>query len=173
MQGIIEFVKYKKGDEGLHILKEKYGKSIEFTELKVYSDEEFRKFVGAVMEVVGCNDVKLLQEWLASIIFKFLTDKYPSLVREHGDLFTFLNHIPKIHGSLGVMNREDREIKIIKADEKEKRLVMQYVSPNKLDYFMISLIKEAAKFYKSGINLKIKSLMSEGADKTVVEVKII
>ncbi len=174
MQGLVEYVRYKKGNDGLKNLREKYGKSIEFNELKVYPDDEFIKFAGVVMEIMGCNDIKLCQEKLAPILFNFLRSKYPSLVREYTDLYTFLKSIPsKIHCALGVMCKENKEIRIVKADEKEKRLVIEYLSPNKLDYLMISMIKEAANFYKSDIDLKIKSLMSEGADRTVVEVKII
>ena len=64
------------------------------------------------------------------------------------------------------------KIRIIEANDDEKEITMEYVSPYKLDALFLTLIKESAKYYKEPVDIKILSKMTEGADKTVVKIKV-
>ncbi len=172
MNGMVEFVKHKKGMNGVEKLKKEYGE-INFRELKSYSIDEFARFVGAVMRVLNYTDPARFQEHFAPIVFEYLMNKYPDISKKYPDLYSFLLNIPRIHDSIpGAFCSEIGKIRIIEANDDEKEITMEYVSPYKLDALFLTLIKESAKYYKELVDIKILSKMTESADKTVVKIKV-
>ena len=174
MNAMIEFVKYKKGMKGVEKLKEIYGNDIRFRELKSYSIDEFIKFLNSVMKVLNYSDVVKFQEHFAPIVFEYLMKKYPDIPKKYTDLYSFLLNIPRIHNSIpGAFCCEIGKIKIIESSDDEKEITMEYVSSYKLlDALFLTLIKESAKYYKEHVDIRIVSKMTEGADKTVVKIKV-
>ncbi|NPA76064.1 MAG: hypothetical protein GXO25_08310 [Euryarchaeota archaeon] len=175
MNGMVEFVRYKKGTDGVQELEKIYGKKPNFKELKAYPDQEFAEFVKAVMSVIECDDVELFQKRFAPVVLEYLIKKYPDIPKKYPDLYSFLKGLPDIHYSIPAVfvGPENKKIALADYDDGEKRVKLEYRSPNKLDTLFEELIRASAKYYKEPVEIKTISTMSSGADSTVVDVKVL
>jgi len=173
MNGIVAVVQRKKGKVAVKQLEKNFGAPVQFAELKNYPDEEFAKLAGAAMKVLGISSPEELQKAIAPDLLDFVVGKYPNIPKQHKDLFSFLSVIGQIHHSIPGAFAKEEKIKVVEKDEKNKVLTIRYKSPNKLDTLFIELIKCSAKYYGQKVEIEVLSKMTEGAEATVVRVKIV
>lgn len=172
MNGIVDFVRYKRGIAGLAELERAYGKRLEFKDEINYPDEEFRSFAFAAHRIMGYNDPLLCQRHFGKAIFKMLAEKYPDLLGRYGDAYIFMKNVEKVHASIPPVNI-GKKIRVVDYDDAERWVKIVYSSPNKLDGFFDQLIREASNYYGEKVDITYLSKMTDGSESTIAIVKFL
>ncbi len=171
INGVVDFVRHKRGRDGIKELEKAVDMELQFMDLKNYSEEEFLKVAVEAMRITGYDDIVKFQKALAPTICKTLLSRYPDIPKKYEDFYSFMMNLPSLHRFMPTMQAGEKKIAVI--SHNGKNLVIEYNSPNKLDHLLIQFVEEAAKYYGEKINIKEISMMSEGAEKTAIDIQIL
>jgi len=171
MNAVLEFARYRGGTVELEKIEREFGSTINFSDEKNYTEEEFLKLAMVVGRIIGCNTDKKYHECerqFAKFMHRILVRKYPSLVSRYSTYEELIMSIRDVHERIPLIQNPDK----IYAERIDEKIILHYVSPTKLDYFFEQMLLEFAKQFSTTIEINYEKKMTRGDDETVAVVKI-
>ncbi len=170
LNSVVDAVRYMRGSDGVSQLVRIYGRDVKFQDFRDYPDVDLHGLVAAATTVTGKSTEEFQRE-LAPLLLNSLQRRFPNIAKRCTDAYSTLVGVEETHMSISPIANK-KKVVLVGKDDAKKTLTLRYQSPNKLDVLFESFILEVAKRFNERVELEYLSRMSEGAESTVVRIKL-
>jgi hypothetical protein len=172
---MFQLVKKNAGEEAVLQIKQQAGVSLdsEFEINQVYSDEEWRRILSAVLKVLNCTEEELMVTF-GDYFLNDVTKRFPTWVSMSKNSFELLSIQPRIHNcfATSIVDKDTRKsiTDKFRIESFPNHLITHYSSPNQHCILYIYLAKKVIAMYGDEAIVEEKCCQKKGAPECEIHI---